>query len=220
MMVGLSLGLFGCLRKDTISTIYLKQDGSIEWVVLESNVRSDESDPATRAGEEADYLNAVAADRHSAAESFRTLGGLQVRTSLIRDARPYAALVEGDFDSLTGVVDRGLTACGILHEIHQTRDGATTTWVLQMYVEPWLHDDVELVPIDKDVCDAVGALPSGDLRITLETGRFTQWTGFKQVSPDTVVVDEDAVKNATTDEAVEANGGWLVLSLGWTTAAR
>jgi hypothetical protein len=220
MMVGLALGLVGCLQSDTRSTIYLKQDGSIDWMVLESNVRSDESASAKRVGEEADYLNAVASDRHPAADSFRTLGALQVRTSLIRDVRPYATRVEGDFDSLTGVIHRGLAACGIPHEIHQTRDGATTTWALKVYVEPWLHDGVEPVPIDKDVCNAVGALLTGELRVMLEAGHFTQWTGFKQVSPDMVAVDEDAVKNATTDEAVEANGGWLVLSFGWTSDAR
>jgi hypothetical protein len=162
----------------------------------------------------------VASDRHPAADSFRALGALQVRTSLIRDLRPYAARVEGDFASLTGVIHRGLAACGIPHEIHETRDGATTTWVLKLYVERWLHDGVEPVPIDKEVCEAVGALLSGELRVMLEAGHFTQWTGFRQVSPDMVAVDEDAVKNAATDEAVEANGGWLVLSFGWTTAAR
>ena len=43
-----ALAATGCLQKATTSTIYLRTDGSLDWVVLERDVRSDESDAVKR----------------------------------------------------------------------------------------------------------------------------------------------------------------------------
>ena len=48
-----------CLQKDTTSTIYLRQDGSFDWVILEQNVRSDGQDEASRLSEEAGYVDGI-----------------------------------------------------------------------------------------------------------------------------------------------------------------
>lgn len=203
----------GCLHKDTTSTIYLRQDGSLDWVVLERNVRSAERDHAARAAEEADYLALVAADRHAVAESFTMLGGREVRTRLLRDSRPYAVLVAARFDSLVDLLDRELTACGVPHDTAMTRDGDVTTLTLRMDV------GVEGEALGgTDTCGDAweGLLEALDATIVLESGRFTDATGFVVENEDAATFDQ----TATAPEVLRQNGGRMELSLSWTDAGR
>ena len=101
-----SLAATACLQKDTTSTIYLRQDGSLDWVVLEQNVRSDDADAATRAAEEAAYVDDVARGEHGVADAFLDLGAHDVSIRWLRDSRPYALMIDARFDSLAGLFDR------------------------------------------------------------------------------------------------------------------
>jgi hypothetical protein len=83
-----------CLQKDTTSTIYLRQDGSFDWVVLERNVRSDESEAAARAREDAGYSEAVARGEHDVAAGFLVLGAEDVHVQPLRTTRPFATMIE------------------------------------------------------------------------------------------------------------------------------
>lgn len=82
-----SLLATACLHKDTSSTIWLKGDGSLEWIVIEHNVGSD-LEGAGRQEEERQYLEDAANAASGAAESFRALGAQAVRGRLLRDVRP------------------------------------------------------------------------------------------------------------------------------------
>ena len=105
-----------CLQKDTTSTIYLRQDGSFDWVVLEQNVRSDERDDSARLAEEVGYLDAVAARRPAWSTACSRSAAEDVRMRWLASRRPYAVMVDARFDSLAGIFDRALAPCGVPYE--------------------------------------------------------------------------------------------------------
>ena len=116
-----------CLQKDTTSTIYLRPDGSFDWVVLEQHVRSDESDAATRHAEEAGYVDAVSrGDRHGR-RACSPSAAQDVRMRCCASTRPYAVMVDARFDSLAGVFDRG-SPCGVPTRSGHHRADDVTTW--------------------------------------------------------------------------------------------
>ena len=109
-----ALAATGCLQKETTSTIYLRTDGSFDWVVLERHVRSDESDAAKREAEEFGYVDGVARDRHPVAEAFRALGGQDVRTRLLRDTTPVRRRWSTPASTASAAVfDSQLAGCGV-----------------------------------------------------------------------------------------------------------
>ena len=213
MTIALTTALLttGCLQKETTSTMYLRTDGSFEWVVFERDVRSDESDAAKREAEEFGYVDAIARDRHGVAEGFRALGGQDVRTRLLRDTRPYAVMVEARFDSLTAVFDSQLAGCGVPYDISQTVQGDVTTWRL------WADVGVDGEKLAGD--DSCGAGLSGmsdalELTILLQGGTFTKAEGFTLSGSDKATTLEDEAGN----DALKKNNGQLVLSLSWKAA--
>lgn len=209
-----SLAATACLQKDTTSTIYLRQDGSLDWVVLERNVRSDEADPAARVSEESTYVEAARRGEHGVAEGLLALGAEGVRVRWLRGRRPYAVMVAARFKSLTDMFEKPLSACGIPHDISMTRDGAVTTWRLQVDAGPD-GEGIEGLEDERPGCDdgLDGLTDALDVTIMLESGTFTTATGFKLNGGDTAVIDQEGVENAFK------TSGQIELSLSWTEAA-
>jgi len=205
-----SLAATACLQKDTTSTIYLRQDGSLDWVVLEQNVRSDETDAAKRITEEFAYVDEVARGEHGVVEAFLALGADDVRIRWLRGTRPYAVMVGARFDSLADIFEHLLTRCQVPHEVGITQDGGVTTWRLWIDVGP----DGEGTEGDHDErCDhgLEGLSDALKMRLVLESGTFTAATGFKLESADTAVIDEEGIEMASK------TSGRIELSLSWTT---
>jgi len=203
-----ALATTGCLQKETTSTLYLRTDGSFDWVVFERDVRSDEADAAKRDAEEFGYLDAIARDSHPVTEGFRALGGRDVRARLLRDTRPYAVMVEARFDSLTAVFDSQLAGCGAAYDISQTVEGDVTTWRL------WADIGVNGEKlVDGDDCGAAlsGMSDALDLTIILQGGTFTKAEGFTLSGSDTAKADDEAASS----DALKKHNGQLVLSLSW-----
>ena len=206
-----ALATTGCLQKETTSTMYLRTDGSFEWVVFERDVRSDESDAARRDAEESGYVDAVTRDQHGVAEGFRALGGQDVRTRLLRDTRPYAVMIDARFRSLTAVFDSQLAGCGVAYGISQTTEGDVTTWRLWADVGV---DGEKLVGGD-DCGAALNHISDAlELTIILQGGTFTRAEGFTLSGSDKATTLEDEAGN----DALKKNDGRLVLSLSWKTA--
>ncbi len=205
-----SLTSAACLQKDTTSTIYLRQDGSFDWVVLERNVYSDDADATTRAREESAYVDSAARGEHGIASGFSALGGDDIRIRVLRDTRPYAVMVDARFDGLTAVFDRVLSGCGIPHDVAVTHDGDVTTWRLVIDAGP---DGEDLAGGGLDGCDdGVDDLAISDAlmaSVMLESGAFTSATGFKLEGSTTAVLDEEGLK------ATFEGSGRLELSLSW-----
>lgn len=206
-----ALAATGCLEKDATSTIYLHPDGSLDWVVIEQNVRSNESDAGKRHAEELRYLDDAVNERLPVTEAFRAVGGLDVRTRVLRDRRPYATMTDARFESLSRLFDTQLAGCGVPYGITQTVEGDVTTWRL------WADIGVDAERIvDGPGCGAAlaGLFEDADLRIILLDATFTQVEGFTRVSPDTAeMADDDVLRKALVQ-----HDGRLILSLSWTPA--
>jgi hypothetical protein len=212
LMIGVvvvaALATGACLQKDTSSTIYLDPSGSLEWMVLERDVQSDSDEPATRQAEEDEYLDALRRDEHPVATAFRALGGMHVTAGTLRASRPYAAVVQAEFSSLTALVAPLLDACQVPHGTDVRSDGAETTWTLWMDVGP--DGDLDT----PEGCDTPfeGLLEAMDVTIALTSGHFTHAQGFTLGGNTRAKLDEDATK----PDALARNGGRLVFSLRWT----
>jgi hypothetical protein len=211
LVMAAAVSATGCLQKETRSTIYLRSDGSFDWVVVELHVRSDEAKAEARTAEELGYVDAVARDAHPVAESFRLLGSRDVRTQLLRDVRPYAVMVDARFDSLSRMADGQLAGCGVPYEVSQTVEGDVTTWRL------WadIGADGDNLADNVDCLAGFGGLIDADhLTIVLLDGTFTKAEGFALSGGD-VATSNDA---ATSEEALKTHNGQLVLSLSWKAA--
>jgi hypothetical protein len=212
LMIGIAIvaamATTGCLQKDTSSTIYLDPSGSLEWMVLERDVQSDSDEPKTQFEEEVAYLDALRADEHPIATAFRALGGQHVTTQALRTSRPYAAVVQAEFTSLTALLAPMLDACEVPHGTDVRSDGEETTWTLWMDVGP--EGDLDT----PEGCDTPfeGLLEAMDVTIALTSGHFTHAQGFTLGGNTRAKLDEDATK----PDALARNGGRLVFSLSWT----
>ena len=198
-----------CLQKDTTSTIYLRPDGSFDWVVLERNVRSDETDAAKRLAEEAAFVDAVARSEHGVVEGMLALGAEDVQVRWLRSRRPYGVMIDARFDSLTGMFDRLLSSCGIPHDVGTTEADGVTTWRL------WMDVGIDGEGVSRDApddCDkGLGGMSDAldDLIIILESGTFTAASGFTLEGNDTAAADEAAI-----EQEVKTSGR-VELSLSW-----
>jgi hypothetical protein len=207
-----TLAMPGCLQKDTTSTICLRPDGSFDWIVLEQNVRSDESDQAARLKEEAGYADTVARGELGTVSGFLALGGEDVRVRWLRSSRPYAVMIDARFGSLSRMFDRLLLPCGIPYQSEITTSAGVTTWTLRADVGV---DGERLEAAAQEGADACGQDVGGlsdaldELRIVLESGDFTAATGFTLQGATEAVIDEKAL-----EEAVKTTGV-VDLSLSW-----
>jgi len=198
-----------CLVKDTTSTIYLRQDGSFDWVILEQNVRSDEQHEASRLSEEAGYVDGISRGDTGVVNSLLALGGDDVHVQWLRNRRPYAAMVDARFDSLAGIFDRALASCGIPYDSGLTESDGIVTWTL------WADVGIDGDRLTHEALEGCGDSLDGldealdELRIVLESGAFTEATGFTLAGAIVAVFDEAAV-----EERVKTTGV-IELSLSW-----
>ncbi len=119
LLIAASLTASACLEKDTTSTMYLRQDGSFDWVILEQNVRSDERAEASRLSEEARYVDGVSRGNTEIVDGLLALGAENVDVQWLRSRRPYAVMVDARFDSLAKRVRSGASAVrGSVREPH------------------------------------------------------------------------------------------------------
>jgi hypothetical protein len=197
--------LTGCLQKDTSTTIYVRDDGTVEWSVLDRDVRSDEEDAGKRAEEERTYIDAILGWTDDLTKGFAALGGTNIRSVVFRDRAPFSTRRSADFEHLNQIWERAFKSCQIPHGLELKTDGVVTTWTMVVQVDP--------APESPDTCDskAISAVlsDSDHLRIMLESGKFVSATGFTIVSADTVEL-EDIV-----EDTVRANNGVVTFSLTW-----
>jgi hypothetical protein len=208
-VIAATVATAACLQKDTTSTMYLRQDGSFDWVILEQNVRSDESTDASRLSEEARYVDGVSRGDTEIVDGLLALGAKDIHVQWLRSRRPYAVMVDARFDSLAKVCDRALAPCGVSYDSRITEYDGVVTWTLRADVGV---DGERLESNTGEDCgDGLGGLDDATehLRIVLESGTFTAAKGFALDGADTAKLDEEAVQ-----KAVETTG-LIELSLSW-----
>jgi len=201
-------GTTGCLVKQTTHTIHLSPDGTVDWVVIEREIRSDERDPAERAREEQQYLAAARLGTHPVGEAFALLAPTDVQTLVYRDRRPFLVVTRARFTRVDWLGQRVLERSGVPGESRLEAVPGGMKWTFVAGPEP----------PDDETADSEGG-PLGALiedvnayRIILTEGRFVDAVGFTIVDDGTGAVPEDSEDDAPEPERV-------VLSLTWTTGS-
>ena len=164
----------GCLEKDVTQTLYIEADGSVTWETLERNVYSSASAAEDREREEAEYLAAAIAGRPSIVEALEAIGGIDVRSQLLRDRRPYSVRATAHFSDL-GRALGGLTRAAEIEavvEYETDGDRHSLTITPAEFEAPW---EDEPTPVELLVLD--------EMLFVLSAGEFEQCEGF-------VIVDD------------------------------
>jgi len=198
-------GATGCLVKQTTHTIHLSPEGTVDWVVIEREIRSDEQDPVSRRREEQDYLAAARLGTHPVAEAFALLAPNDVQTVVYRDERPFLVVTRARFERLDWLGQRVLERTGIPGESRMEAVPEGLRWTFVAGPEPPDDgsDDGEGSPLGALVEDADA------YRVVLTEGRFVDAVGFTIVDGGSAaMLDEEAAEDADTDR--------IVLSLTWT----
>lgn len=198
--------LTACLEKDTNTTIFIRNDGTIEWAVMDQNVRSNEEDTGKRLDEERTYVTDILGGTDRLTRSFRALGGTNIKSVVMRDQAPFATRRSADFEHLNQVWERTFKACQIPHRLTLKTDGVVTVWTMSIQVEP---EPEKTDACETDALDALVSESTEHLRIMLESGTFESATGFTLVGKDTAElanIDSDTIKKGN---------GVVVLSLTW-----
>ena len=203
IVIVLTVMLGGCIVGETSHRIYIEPGGLVQWVVLETELRSNADTPERRANEEARLVESVVVDDHPVRRAFELLGAQDSRSELLRDRRPYAVWTEARFRSVEEVVREALYWLGIRGEVSFTTiDGISR---LQVWLPPDQDDEV----VDESVLNLVADLE--DYRIVLTEGRFVEAMGFELEEEGRV-----AVPKAPIEQDDDRAAAPLVLVLAWT----
>ena len=92
-----------CLIEEVRQDLYLSPDGSVVWVVEETNVRSDKDDRIDRDKEEQEFIRAADKSEHSAAAAFRALEPQRLESQVLRHQRPFVVRTTAEFGSISAV---------------------------------------------------------------------------------------------------------------------
>ena len=205
LVVAAIVGTTGCLTRDTSHRLYLSPDGSLEWAVLDQDVRSDKSDAGERLREEQEFLDSIAAGAPPAAEGLRRLGPESLHTRLLRKERPYTVLTEARFMRVDEAINRFLTELSVPGEVLLTQNAHGATLSVSIDVTTAGQTSGGETPVSALIEDLER------YRVVLTHGRFDAATGFTIVEEGNV-----ALFNKVETEALDAHGGVLTLSLAWT----
>jgi hypothetical protein len=195
----------GCLVKEVTQTVCLEPGGAVTWIVLEKDVRSEEDSAQKRVREEADYFNAALTGRHPAAMGLSQLAPLDVRTTILRDRRPYAVLTEARFARFETLMETLASNLGREATSTLEQHDGVVTWTLTV------QSDSASSTAAEDLGPLIELLDHGE--VVLATGHFTRAVGF-DLSHDkraaTFHIPEDAVHENASQT------GRVVFSLTWT----
>ena len=198
-----------CLVGETTHTLYLDPSGSVIWVVLEKEMRSDADDPQERDGEEANYIDHAFRGEHPIGRALQALFPRSSRTRVLRSQRPFTVVTEAHYDRLDHLAVDLLRGLGGVGTAELRMEGAEMLLELTVDVDATEECDDE----GEEVLHPLLADPD-DYRIVLTSGRFVDAVGFELQSHDTVAVpqelEEDELQEQMDDD------GKLTLSLRWT----
>lgn len=202
ILAAAALAATGCLDKQTTHTIHLSPEGTVTWVVIEREVRSDEREAGARVREEQEYLTAARAGLNPIAEAFGLLGPASVRTQVYRDKRPFLVLTEARFDRIDWLGRRVLDRLGLPGESRLEPVPGGLRWTLVAAPGPAQGETPE-------ESDPLLALVEDEpaYRVVLESGRFVDAVGFRL---------EDEGTGASLAATEDSQDAPIVLSLTWT----
>jgi len=197
----------GCLQKETSHTLYLAPDGSVEWIATEGNVRSDEAEAGKRLIEEQGYIGPALLGTHGMARGLAALDPqAPVRTTIVRDERPFLVLTSARFASIDRVLTRVFTEMGIRSSASVVRGVNETT--LRVRLDFGQPLDERETPVSQ-LADNIE-----HLRIVLTEGRFGAVTGFDVTDGMSATLSSDWLerveKASETKSPIEFALSWSV----------
>jgi hypothetical protein len=183
----------GCLVKATTHRLYLSPRGALTWSVLERDVRSNDSNPSTRASEEQAFIDAIAGGAHPTHEALARLVPYHTSVRLVRAERPYTVLTDARFERVDAVVEKLLSELQIPGKATLRRAGEEWTLTVEVDLSSVHEDDV-----DSPVAALVEELDR--YRVVLTEGRFVAASGFEieddgaavRLAPDRIPTDRPA----------------------------
>ena len=93
-----------------------------------SNVKSDQAEPGKRLAEEEDYIGPALLGSHGVARGLRALGPIgTVRTTVVRDRRPFHLVTQADFPAIDRLLARFFREMGVRSTAAMLRDADRTT---------------------------------------------------------------------------------------------
>ena len=195
----------GCLQKETSHTLYLAPDGSVEWIASEANVHSDEAEVGKRLIEEQGYIGTALLGTHGIGRGLAALDPqAPVRTTVVRDERPFLVLTSARFASIDRVLTQLFAEMGI----------RTSASILRGVDENTLRVRLNFSrPLDEHET-AVSELADNieHLRIVLTEGRFGAVTGFDVTDGMSATLSNEWLDRA--EKAYEAKGA-IEFALSW-----
>ncbi len=161
----------GCLQKEAVHTVYLSPDGAVRWTVDESGVVSDDSDPSKRLLEEQAYISGAVSGTHVAAQAFRAMAaeGL-VRTTIVREERPYHVVTDAQFSSIDSALTRFFKEAGLTASVVMKHEDGRTSVRMKL--------DFSKEPKDRGSPVLKLLEDLDDLRFVLTEGKFIAGGGF------------------------------------------
>ena len=185
-LVVLTAATSGCLRKETIHTLYLSPGGELEWQVEESGVRSDAEGDTGRLEEERGYILPALIGGHPVALGLQELRPeIPVRTVVLREEVPFHVVTTARFSRVESTFQRLFAACGL--EASVTLDTEADVTRLRMRFD-------FRKPVEPREASALTLLQDlGDFRFVLGEGRFIAGGGFEVQDRTRAVLSEEAV---------------------------
>ena len=195
----------GCLQKETTQTMYLAPDGSVSWVVSESNVRSDETDGAKRLTEEQEYIAEAMLGTHGTARGLAALGPLgAVRTAVLRAERPFHVVTSAEFAAADQVLQRVFTEMAIGTSASFVRDGDEDTLRVTLDFSHPLEEH------ETPVSELIGSFER--FRLVLTEGRIANTSGLDVMDGTSATLSDQWLERA--ERAYEAKSS-IEFSLSW-----
>lgn len=193
--------LSGCIVGETDHGIVIEGDGSVSWMVLERQVRSNAEESGERTSEEQAFLDELRRGEHPVEQAFRRLGAESVDLQLLRDRRPFAVWTEARFASVESLAWELVNQLGLEGEVKYRDDGELHR--LEVLIDPSTFEG-ELE--DEAVRALVDELSS--YRVFINEGRFLATEGFEIV--------DDGMTAIPIERSEDQEESPLRLTLEWT----
>jgi len=201
-LLTLLLFTLGCLTGEASHTIYLDPDGSVSWVVLQTNIHSDGKTRSTQRDEEEAFLQKVRTNADEAAEFLTEMGARSVTTRLLRPQRPFMILTEGRFQWFEDLLRRMLMDSDDGYSIRFSVDQSGGELLLScLPAEPDTY-------AGEGCTDLHQIFEDGSLQLT--GSRFTEASGFEIATEDVTQAGLSGTSSLPLNDA-----GRVVYSLIW-----